>query len=764
NCVSSANDDEARCNVPVKNRDVHNSANKNEDGHTTASEKGDICHTANKEGESCNIDWTAELTEDDMSLKSQISNSSATTSLEVEIKLQKLSSSDIQNVSYKIKSLSWNEDATRHDVCNNVDNCSHENLSENHKVVSHERDAHSVSNRFTCTQIISEEMENAPIECKCKDFDESSQHGKTLPTQNKRKKDPNGYISEINPISKKDRSYNNQLDDCKQEEANPININEEPYKDSTKPVHLANMKTLPKKLAGLCLLDAKVYLNKKEGLTSSSSGAVKNSNISAPQNSLGSVNVNGDAHPETHSGDNLQHLPSSGIHPPKHSGDGLPTLPPRDSHPLTNSPIELPALSSSEVHQSIPSSCVLPQHSSGISGQVGFAEVTPKNFDIHTPLNGQHTGKIKNPNYSSFAEALTPAIIHKCRKKSSSSMDNILVQCEQRTVLKFTDVLSPSVLAKCVKVGEGTFGEVYKTNDGVQDIALKVIPVEGNFTVNNEPQKSFEEMTPEIVISKELSKLGECDDVQNAAHVCSNFIKVKRVMLVQDSYPEKLLQEWDRWRTKHNCENERPDMFESDQYFVVFEFLNGGEDMERFQFNSMDQALSVLQQVALSLSVAEESLLFEHRDLHWGNVLIKKTKCKEIHYKLCGEDIFVKSAGVFVSIIDFTLSRLTKDGTTVYCDLSKDPNIFKGKGDYQFQVYRLMRKANSNDWECHKPYSNVLWMRYLIDKVLNAKKYKKANNSIQRSIRTYLRQVLSYDSALEAVQDGFLGLDVSDEH
>jgi serine/threonine-protein kinase haspin len=101
-------------------------------------------------------------------------------------------------------------------------------------------------------------------------------------------------------------------------------------------------------------------------------------------------------------------------------------------------------------------------------------------------------------------------------------------------------------------------------------------------------------------------------------------------------------------------------MFESDQYFVVFEFLNGGEDMERFQFDSMDQALSVLQQVAISLSVAEESLLFEHRDLHWGNVLIKKTKSKEIHYKLCGEDIFVKSAGVFVSIIDFTLSRLTK--------------------------------------------------------------------------------------------------------
>lgn len=31
-----------------------------------------------------------------------------------------------------------------------------------------------------------------------------------------------------------------------------------------------------------------------------------------------------------------------------------------------------------------------------------------------------------------------------------------------------------SVLGKCVKVGEGTYGEVYKTNDGVEDVALKV--------------------------------------------------------------------------------------------------------------------------------------------------------------------------------------------------------------------------------------------------------------------------------------------------
>ena len=38
----------------------------------------------------------------------------------------------------------------------------------------------------------------------------------------------------------------------------------------------------------------------------------------------------------------------------------------------------------------------------------------------------------------------------------------------------FVSMILYSVLEKCVKVGEGTYGEVYKINDGVEDVALKV--------------------------------------------------------------------------------------------------------------------------------------------------------------------------------------------------------------------------------------------------------------------------------------------------
>ena len=45
------------------------------------------------------------------------------------------------------------------------------------------------------------------------------------------------------------------------------------------------------------------------------------------------------------------------------------------------------------------------------------------------------------------------------------------------TSVSYNNLFRPSsVLAKlkCVKVGEGTYGEVYKMNDGVEDAALKV--------------------------------------------------------------------------------------------------------------------------------------------------------------------------------------------------------------------------------------------------------------------------------------------------
>jgi len=102
------------------------------------------------------------------------------------------------------------------------------------------------------------------------------------------------------------------------------------------------------------------------------------------------------------------------------------------------------------------------------------------------------------------------------------------------------------------------------------------------------------------------------------------------------------------------------DIFPSDQFFIVFEFSNGGRDLESFEFDTLAEAWSVLRQTALGLAVAENALEFEHRDLHWGNVLICRTGDEFVESVLLGEKKMVQSHGVHVSLIDFTLSRLKK--------------------------------------------------------------------------------------------------------
>lgn len=50
----------------------------------------------------------------------------------------------------------------------------------------------------------------------------------------------------------------------------------------------------------------------------------------------------------------------------------------------------------------------------------------------------------------------------------------------------------------------------------------------------------------------------------------------------------------------------------------------------------------------MALAVAEKALEFEHRDLHWGNVLISRTKEQYIYYNLGGREIKFPSKGVKV--------------------------------------------------------------------------------------------------------------------
>ena len=89
--------------------------------------------------------------------------------------------------------------------------------------------------------------------------------------------------------------------------------------------------------------------------------------------------------------------------------------------------------------------------------------------------------------------------------------------------------------------------------------------------------------------------------------------------------------------------------------------------------------------------MGEAALEFEHRDLHWGNVLLREEEAESLPGLLHGRQYRLPTAGLRATLIDFTLSRLRADGAVVYNNLAEDPTLFSAHGDHQFEVYRQMR-------------------------------------------------------------------------
>ncbi|XP_048851777.1 uncharacterized protein haspin [Brienomyrus brachyistius] len=332
--------------------------------------------------------------------------------------------------------------------------------------------------------------------------------------------------------------------------------------------------------------------------------------------------------------------------------------------------------------------------------------------------------------------------------------EKVYQECQQEGPVTFEECISPQKMKRCKKIGEGTFGEVFSTiGDSMETVALKIIPIEGNQKVNGEDQKTFGEVLHEIIISKELSSLDERE-----ANQTKGFIGLKNLHCVRGSYPELLLKAWDKFHKQRVSENDRPDFFGEDQIFVILEFEFGGSDLESMngKISSLAHAKSILHQVIVALAVAEQALCFEHRDLHWGNILVKSTKEKEWTFMLNGVLHRFETKGVLVNIIDYSLSRLEIDDLTVSCDISADEELFMGTGDYQFDIYRKMREENNNSWSEYNPHTNVLWLHYLVDKLLSMKYQQKTLSKpmkdLKKCLTGFYNEVLGFNSATNVLE------------
>ncbi|GMR36269.1 hypothetical protein PMAYCL1PPCAC_06464, partial [Pristionchus mayeri] len=310
---------------------------------------------------------------------------------------------------------------------------------------------------------------------------------------------------------------------------------------------------------------------------------------------------------------------------------------------------------------------------------------------------------------------------------TNEDLRRLLAACGQKD---FGDMMEfTSDISTAEKVGEGGYAEVFRITKRWKKEAKKEATIFKILAIENDEYAG--EFFPEVIISKELTRLQK-DHITTSA-----FAKLHQVKVVRGLFPRLLSDAWVFFRENDDeAENEENPLALGDQQlFLILECEFGGHNLTKFPFSSVMEVVSVYCQTALALAVAESKCQFEHRDLHEQNVLVKRTDDEwiEFNYDLPKKNggrvgnhksIRVASHGVKTTIIDFTLSRLTREKKTV----EHEPEIMnidigdevcdQSRKDEQFQVYKKMKKLTKGKWEQYTPRTNVLWLRMIINWII----------------------------------------------
>ncbi|KAL1472666.1 hypothetical protein MTO96_039180 [Rhipicephalus appendiculatus] len=211
--------------------------------------------------------------------------------------------------------------------------------------------------------------------------------------------------------------------------------------------------------------------------------------------------------------------------------------------------------------------------------------------------------------------------------------------------IKFADLMETMKEPQgFVKIAEGTHCDLFRVHSREGTSVLKVVNLE--FIV-----KYWDTL--------ELAKLRKSGDYHT-----SGFSDTKRIFCVLDRYPRELIQAWKDYTSWKRTDHQHgPDTLDTAQPYLVFRFAYAGVPLTQAKLDNALQLRSILQQVALSLAVAEGALQFEHRDLGLNHVLVDETSFQLYQFCMSGKSVFINSWGVRATIIDFAAARIRNAST-----------------------------------------------------------------------------------------------------
>jgi serine/threonine protein kinase len=224
------------------------------------------------------------------------------------------------------------------------------------------------------------------------------------------------------------------------------------------------------------------------------------------------------------------------------------------------------------------------------------------------------------------------------------SIQDLLLLCGQIHVYSFTDYFDtfPSK-----KIGEASYSDVYLSKSNQ---AIKIIPI------GNEDQLSIHAAWLELSTTREIGRTYQRDDK------VSNFVQLEQCGVIQGPYHDDLVRLWDQYDEIHQSENVDPREYTATQFYLILSMEYAGSDLEStLLISNLKRVYSLVLQVVLSLCQAELLIAFEHRDLHWGNVLVSSYRKSYMDFVLTFPKethvIQVPTGMIKVTLIDFTLAR-----------------------------------------------------------------------------------------------------------
>jgi len=305
------------------------------------------------------------------------------------------------------------------------------------------------------------------------------------------------------------------------------------------------------------------------------------------------------------------------------------------------------------------------------------------------------------------------------------------------------------------KIAESSYAEVYKVSNCDGTSVLKVMALKPPSGPGSQRDTSVDvtSAVSEVLIMDMMAEI-------------PGFLEFKGAHIIEGKPPRAIKGAYDAHAAKHESFFPQPGSYHRDQLFLALELGDAGTDIEHFSITAISQIWDIFFGIVIALSHGEElasfevsivsrefffSNVFQHRDLHEGNVCVRQVgnliSCapKQRHK--------FNYSGLEITLLDYTLSRATQGDVTIYRDLEEDVELFKESKLLQHQMYRRyiqprlvkftltpirmrtwaffrshglshpsfdkVTSSSSGTWKGFMPYTNVIWVYYLFNYTTN---------------------------------------------